>query len=384
MSKTNPAAPVEQVNAKIEQTLYLAFELSRKKWKLAFSDGRTRRARIVTIGAQDWEALDREVERARVRFDLSNGARVRSCYEIGREGFWLHRAVIRRGIENVVVDAASIEVNRRQRRAKTDRMDAEKLVEQLMRYARGERRVWSVVRVPEEAAENARQLHRDIGVLTRERTQHHNRIQALLFAQGIDMAVNSRFLQQLPGLRRWDGGRLPAGLEQRLIREYQRWQAVEMDLRQLRKQQEEKLKTERSAAIKKVARLQQLRGIGMRSSWMLVMELFGWRQFNNRREVAGAVGLAPTPYQSGESQREQGISRSGNRRVRAMTIEISWAWLRFQPNSELSCWYRKRFGGGGARMRKIGIVALGRRLVIALWRYLEQGTVPAGARLKTC
>jgi transposase len=307
-----------------------------------------------------------------------------SCYEIGRESFWLHRALVSRGIENIVVDAASIEVNRRDRRAKTDRMDAEKLVQQLMRYATGERRVWSVVRVPDEQAEDARQLHRDLGVLTRERTQHRTRIQGLLFAQGVDMPVSSRFLEQLERLRLWDGRAIPGGLQQRLRREYERLQAVEADLRQLRKQQAEKLQTARTPDIKKIARLQQLHGIGMRSSWMFVMELFGWREFKNRREVAGAIGLTPTPYQSGESDREQGISRSGNRRVRAMAIEIAWCWLRFQPGSELSRWYRKRFASGGARMRKIGIVAMARRLVIDLWRYLEQGTVPAGARLKTC
>jgi len=384
MSKTNPAAPGEQVNAKVKETLCLSFELSRKKWKLGFSDGKAAGARIVTIAAQDWGALNQEVERARVRFRLEKAVRVISCYEIGREGFWLHRALVSRGIENIAIDAASIEVNRRHRRAKTDRMDAEKLVQQLIRYVGGERGVWSVVRIPDEQAEDARQLHRDMGVLIRERTQHRNRIQSLLFAQGIDMKINARFGQQLEQLRVWDGRPLPEGLKQRLSREYHRLQAVESDLRQLRKQQEEKLKTERTPAMKKVTRLQQLRGIGTRSSWIFVMELFGWRQFKNRRELAAAIGITPTPYQSGESDREQGISRNGNRRVRALAIEIAWSWLRFQPGSELSRWWRKRFGSGGTRMRKIGIVAMARRLVIDLWRYLEHGTVPAGARLKTC
>jgi len=210
------------------------------------------------------------------------------------------------------------------------------------------------------------------------------RIQSLLFAQGLDVPVDSRFLGRLKQLRLWDGRRLPAGLEERLRREYQRLQTVEADLGKLRRQQAEEVQKEGTPQIKKVARLQQLNGIGMRSSWTFVMEFFGWRKFNNRREVAGALGMTPTPYQSGESDREQGISRSGNWRVRAMAIEIAWCWLRFQPNSELSRWYRKRFASGGARMRKIGIVAMARRLMIDLWRYLEQGTVPVGARLKTC
>lgn len=384
MSKTQQAALVGKSTLNERQCLYVAFELSRKSWKLGFSDGKAARPRTVTITAQDWPALDRELERARARFGLGGDVRLVSCYEVGRESFWLHRALVARGIENTVVDAASIEVNRRSRRAKTDRMDAEKLVAQLIRYIGGENRVWSAVRVPDEQAEDARQLHRDIDVLTRERAQRRTRIQSLLFAQGIDMKVDCRFLQRLEQLRRWDGQRLPAELEQRLRREYQRWQTVESELRQLRKQQEERVQSPASPALKKVQRLRQLRGIGMRSSWLFVMELFGWRRFSNRREVGAAVGLTPTPYQSGDSDREQGISRSGNRRVRAMAVEIAWSWLRLQPDSELSRWYRKRFSHGGARMRKIGIVAMARRLVIDLWRYLERGIVPAGARLKSC
>jgi transposase len=384
MSKTYQAAPEQELIAKRNPTLYIAFELSQKKWKLGLGDGKGNRARIVTIVAQDWEALGRELDRARERFGLEKAIRIVSCYEIGREGFWLHRALVSRGIENVVVDAASIEVNRRDRRAKTDRMDAEKLLRQLVRYGGGEKRVWSVVRVPDEQAEDERQLHREIEILKRERTQHRVRIQSLLFTQGIDVTVGCRFLKQLDKFRRWNGEPVAVQLKERLRREYQRLQAVQADLRQLERQQTEKLKTERTAGIEKIRRLQQLRGIGMASSWMFVMELLGWRQFRNRREVGAAVGLTPTPYQSGESDREQGISHSGNRRVRAMAIEIAWAWLRLQPQSELSRWYRRRFGSGGARMRKIGIVAMARRLVVDLWRYLEQGIVPAGARLKPC
>jgi transposase len=384
MSKTDQTAQGLEHTAKMSRTLYVAFELSRKSWKLGFSEGKSARARIVTIAAQDWEGFQGEVERARIRFGLEkDGVRIVSCYESGREGFWLHRALQSRGIENVVVDAASIEVKRR-KRAKTDRMDAEKLVRQLIRYCEGERKLWSVVRVPDEEAEDARQLHRDIEVLTRERTQHRVRIQSLLFCQGIDLQVTARFPQQLGNLRRWDGQGLPVQLRERLEREYQRLQGVEADLRRLRKQQERELKTKQTAAIEKIRRLQQLRGIGMRSSWMFVMELFGWRHFQNRREVAGAIGITPTPYQSGEQDREQGISHAGNRRVRAMSIEIAWSWLRLQPDSELSRWYRKRFSSAGPRMRKIGIVAMARRLVIDLWRYLERGVVPAGARLKLC
>ena len=384
MSKTHQVTLERELNSKSVETLYVAVELSHKTWKLGLSDGKRSKARVVSLPAQDWEAWDRELDRAGLRFGMSRQARVVSCYEIGREGFWLHRALSSRGIENLVVDAASIEVNRRDRRAKTDRMDAEKLVRQLIRHCRGEERVWSVVNVPDEEAEDARQLHRDIEILKRERRQHRVRIQSLLFTQGIDMKVSKRFLQILPQLRLWNGKPVLEQLQQRLRREFERLKQVELTLRELEKQQHEKLKTDPSTAMLKIGRLQQLRAIGMASSWVFVRELFGWRQFKNRRQVAGALGITPTPYQSGDCDREQGISHSGNRRARSMAVEIAWSWLRLQGHSELSRWYWRRFGRGGVRMRKIGIVALARRLMVDLWRYLEQGIVPAGARLKAC
>jgi transposase len=383
MRSKHQAAPVSDFNAIADLALYVAFELSRTKWKLAFSDGRSNRIRTVTITPQDWPALQREIDAARKRCGLAETVPVRSCYEIGREGFWLHRALLQRGIVNIVVDAASIEVNRRKKRAKTDRLDAEKLTGQLIRHWRGER-VWSLVRVPDAAEEDARQLHRDMDVLKREKNRYQTRIESLLFTQGIDIRVDKKFLEKLEQLRCWDGKPVPEQLKIRLIGEYQRLQIVQSQLRQLRKQQEALLNSPRpTAAIEKVRSLMQLRALGQTSSWVFVMELFGWRHFANRRQVGGALGLTPTPYQSGDSDHDQGISRSGNRRVRAMAVEIAWCWLRFQPNSRLSRWYKKRFAGGGKRMRRIGIVALARRLMIDLWRYLENGIVPEGARLKT-
>lgn len=362
--------------------LYMAFELSRKKWKLAFSDGRQARARVVTIEAKDWNRLKTEIEKSRRRYGLPASAPVRSCYEAGREAFWVHRALSERGIDNVVVDAASIEVNRRSKRAKTDRMDAEKLVRQLIRYWGGEQGVWSVVRVPSAEAENARQVHREMEILKREQNSHRSRIESLLFTQGIDVKVDGKFLKRLEELRGWNGQPLPEPLKSRLAREYRRLMMAKADQAALKKQQREQVKTVTTPAVEKIRRLKQLRGLGLTSSWTFVMEFFGWRQFANRRQVAGALGLTPMPYQSGESSREQGISRSGNRRVRAMAVEIAWAWLRFQPHSKLSQWYQARFAGGGKRMRRIGIVALTRRLMIDLWRYLEEGVVPEGARFK--
>jgi transposase len=371
----------ENHNAK-ENTLFLAMELSRKKWKLGFNDGKQMRARIRTIAARDFQGLQREIEQAKTHYGLSASARTLSCYEAGREGFWVHRALTEKAIDNVIVDAASIDIKRR-KRAKTDRIDAESLAGKLVRYHGGEVSVWSVVRVPSLEAEAARQLHRDIGVLQRERQQHRVRIQSLLFTQGIDVAVTPKLLRDLAEIRCWNGERLPAELQERIRREYARLRAVEQDLFVLRKQQNTRLKNEPTAAMEKIRLLQQLCGIAMKSSWVFVMELFGWRQFRNRREVASALGLTPMPYQSGDSARDQGISRAGNRRVRAMAIEIAWSWLRYQPQSQLSQWYQQRFGGGGPRIRRIGIVAMARRLMIDLWRYVESGILPPGARMKT-
>jgi transposase len=262
-------------------------------------------------------------------------------------------------------------------------MDVKKLVRQLVRYWRGERDVWSVVRVPSPEAEDNRQLHRGLEVLKEERKQHRVRIQSVLFTQGIDVKVGAKFLANLEALRCWNKQPLPEEMRQRIQAEYHRLQLVEVQIRELKAKQAEQVRAaQQNAAQDKVRRLQQLMGIGLGSSCIFVMELFGWRQFQNRRQLAAAVGLTPTPYNSGDSVREQGISRSGNRRIRKLLIEIAWAWLRFQPNSQLSQWYQARFAKGGKRMRRIGIVALARRLLIALWRYLEGGIVPEGALLK--
>lgn len=376
----NQAALSKENNADV---LYLAFELSRKKWKLGFSDGKMPQIRQITMSAGDLKTCAEEIDKAKQRFGLKGSVGVRSCYEAGREGFWLHRALTEMGIENMVVDASSIEVNRRQRRAKTDRMDVEKLVRQLIRYWRGEHDVWRVVRVPSPEAEDRRQQHRELEALKEEKKRHRVRIQSLLFTQGIDVKVGSQFWKELEGLHGWNQEPIPPQMKQRIVGEYHRLQLVEAQIREAKKKQAQQVKAAaQDCAIKKVRMLQQLIGIGMGSSWVFVMELFGWRQFQNRRELAGAVGLTPTPYNSGDSVREQGISRAGNHRVRKLLIEIAWCWLRFQPHSKLSRWYKQRFASGGARMRRIGIVAMARRLVIDLWRYVEFGQVPEGARLR--
>ena len=363
-------------------TLYLAFELGNEKWKLGFTIGLGQRPRERTIDAGDLPALQAEIRLAKKRFGLPQTARVLSCYEAGRDGFWLHRYLLARGVENLVVDASSIEVPRRAKRAKTDRLDLGKLLTMLIRFDCGEKKVWSVVHVPSLEAEDKRHLHRELATLKTDRTRHINRIEGLLVGQGVRIPVKADFLERLESIRSWNGSPLPAGLRSRLEREYACLQFVAQQIEELEAERKELIRTSTDPSVEKVRQLLRLRGIGDNSAWLYVMEFFGWRSFRNRREVGALAGLTPTPHQSGDESREQGISKAGNRPVRAMAIEIAWGWLRHQPHSDLSRWFQQRFGHGSKRMRKIGIVALARKLLVALWRYLEYGEIPAGAQLK--
>ena len=362
-------------------TLYLAFELGDAQWKLGFTIGLGQQPRQRTIPAGHLDKLQAEITAARKRFRLDEAVRVVSCYEAGRDGFWLDRYLRSKGIENIIVDAASIEVNRRARRAKTDRLDLGKLLTMLLRYHNGEPKVWHVVQVPTPAQEDARQLHRELLRLKQERTQHINRLKGLLVSQGVRLTVKKDFLKQVEQVQLWDGSPLPPGLKGRLQREFVRLQLVESHIKALEADRRTAIKHSTDPAVEKVRQLLRLRAIGPNSAWLYTMEFFSWRNFHNRREVGALAGLTPTPFQSGSSDREQGIDKAGNRYIRAMAIEIAWRWLYLQPDSDLSLWYQERFGHGSKRMRKIGIVALARKLLIALWRYLETGEVPAGVVL---
>jgi len=367
----------------IESTLFVAFELGESSWKLAVTVGLGQRGRQRTVVARDLAAVRREIVQARQRFGLPATCSVKSCYEAGREGFWLHRWLEAEGIDNRVVDASSIEVNRRLRRAKTDRMDATRLMVLLVRFWYGERRVWSVVRVPSVEEEDRRHLHRELLTMKRDRTRLANRIQGLLASQGLRVDWRRPLTRQLDALRSWDGASLPPGLRDRLDQERERLELLNRQIEALEATRRERIRAGGTEpVVGKVSQLLTLQGVGSNSAWLYVMEFFGWRQFRNRREVGALAGLAPPPYQSGESRREQGIAKAGNRHVRAMAIEIAWGWLRFQPESALARWYQARFGHGSSRLRRIGIVALARKLLIALWRFLETGVVPEGAVLK--
>lgn len=363
-------------------TLHVAFELGETSWKLAFTTGMGRKVRLRTIVSRDRMAVTREIARAKACFGLPAEAPVVSCYEAGREGFWLHRWLVSQAISNQVVDASSIEVNRRLRRAKTDRMDATRLLALLVRYFGGEREVWSVVSVPSREEEDRRHLHRELLTMKRDRTRLANRIQGLLANQGLRVDWRKPLPEQLDSLRCWDGSALPDGLRARLDQERERLELLTRQIEALEAVRRERIRAGRDAAVEKVQQLITLQGVGSNSAWLYVMEFFAWRKFRNRREVGALAGLTPTPYQSEKSNHEQGIAKAGNRHVRARAIEIAWGWLRFQPESALSRWYQERFGRGSSRVRRIGIVALARKLLIALWRFLETGVVPEGAELK--
>lgn len=365
-----------------EGTLFVSFELSEKNWKLGFTTGHGHKPRERTVTARDQTRVLDEIVQATRRFGLPETAPVVSCYEAGREGFWLHRFLVAHGMTNHVVDSSAIEVSRRQRRAKSDGLDVRKLLSMLIRYHEGERQVWQVVHVPSVEAEDQRHLHRDLETLKRERASTTARIKGLLSSQGIQVTSLTKLPEHLEALRLWDGSPIPPGLRQRVLRVYAHHTFLSAQIAEVEAERRAVLQTSPDASIDKVRQLMMLKGIGINGAWLLVREFFGWRAFKNRREVGGLAGFTPTPYQSGESAREQGISKSGNRHVRWMTTELAWSWLRYQPESALSVWFRERFGSGGKRLRRIGIVAVARKLLIALWRFLATGVLPEGAMLK--
>lgn len=360
-----------------ESVLYVGFELGQREWKLAMTTGFGVKPVVQRVSGGDVAAVQRIIAKAHQRFGLGAGTRVASCYEAGRDGFWVHRALTAVGVDNRVVDSSSIEVNRRRRRAKTDRLDALKLVMMLVRVWSGEAGVWREVRVPTVAAEAARSVSRERTALTQDRTRLVNQQRGWLATWGA----------RLPGRRRegwwttvrdWAGAALPAAVQARLARADRRLQAIKAQIAELDAQQAATLR--RAAPESPGRQLVRLKGVAVRSASVLLEEGLVWRAFRNRREIGGLLGFAPTPYNSGDQQRDQGISRAGNARLQAVSIQLAWNWVRWQPFSRLTRWYQARFGAG-RRARRIGIVALARKLLIGLWRYVTAGVIPEGALL---
>lgn len=357
-----------------------SIEMSRRSWLIVIWTSVTDKLSHHELAGGDHAGLLALISRARDRVvRVAGGApRVASCYEAGFEGFWLHRILCGAGVESLVIDPASLLVNRRRRRAKTDRLDAEDMVLALLAHIRGDRRALRVVRAPSVEEEDARRPGRERARLIKERVAHENRLRGLLALHGlwgVDLGDGAQ-LADLVGPR---GAGLPAHLGAELERELARLTLVRGQLKELAGAARAARRAETGTAAR-IRHLMQLRGIGPETSTILVHEFF-YRDFDNRRQVASAAGLDPTPFDSGRMRREQGIAKSGNRRVRWVVVEVAWLWLRYQPESALSLWYHARAGENG-RARRVMIVALARKLLVALWRYLETGLVPKGAVLK--
>ena len=366
-------------------TLYASLELSKSKWVVTINNpGSEKFSKHVVEGgdgADLIELLSRSMAKAEQRYGVQVKAIV--IQEAGLDGFWIHRLLLANGIESHVVDAASIAVNRRHRRAKTDAIDGETLLRTLMAWARGERRVCSMVRAPSREDEDRRRLTRERGTLLKERIQHTNRVRGLLSGQGVqdyDPLRRDRF-ERLEALRTGDGRDLPPMLKEEIRRELDRIALVTTQLAVVERARDALIRMDAEERNNPAALLLKLKGLGPEFASLLWLELL-FRSFGNRRQVAAYGGLAPSPWQSGGVERDQGISKSGNRRLRKTMIELAWFWLRHQPDSALSRWFHARVGAAKGRIRRIAIVALARKLLVALWRYVTQGVVPEGAVFK--
>ncbi|WP_017874786.1 IS110 family transposase [Janthinobacterium sp. CG3] len=363
----------------------VALELSSKSWKIALHDGKREKPAIQTVSGETaagrLNETVQEIEKFKAKWGLAVEVRTVVLYEAGQDGFWIERALSKLGYEVVICDPASIPVERHKRRAKTDRLDAIKLVLTLRGWLRGEYDRMHVIRVPTVEAEAQRHVVRDRGELQKETQQHRDRIRKLLRTvgcwDGVGGDVGARLNKR--ELCCYDGDPLSAQLQQRLEQECKRLELAQQQLAALEKGMAEQLPPE---VRQRIADLERLKAVGPVGATRLVLELF-WRKFENRRQVGACVGLVPQPYDSGESRVDQGISKQGNRRVRALLIEMSWFWLRYQPDSVMTKWFARRTQGGqNKRGKRIAIVAVARKLVVALWRYLEHGIVPEGAQLK--
>jgi len=366
-------------------TIYVAFELSKAKWQLGIMVPGAEKMSRYRIEGGNLTELSTALGRARARAEqLGKPVRVLSCYEAGLDGHWLHRWLMSNGILNYEIDASSIEVNRRARRAKTDRIDLAQLMRSFLAYLRGEVGVCSMVRVPTPEDEDRKRRTRERERLLKERTGHSNRIKGLLHGQGIRdaMPLKSSFLSDLDKMHTGDGRVLPPRLRDEICREHERLVLVHKQIKALEAENTAAHRTPAKGSVEaKAVQLAQLKAVGPQIAQILANEVF-YRDFKNRRQVGSCVGLTDTPYDSGASRRQQGISKAGNHRARTTAVELAWLWLRHQPDSELSRWFRARVGNLKGRIRKIAIVALARKLMVALWRYLETGLVPTGAAMR--
>ena len=368
-------------NTKTE-TLYIAMDLSKKTWVIAFGDGQ--KIRRQTVVARDFEGMKNAIKKAKYKLKLADKCKVVSCYEAGRDGFWIHRWLESIGVENKVVDAASIEKSSR-KTAKTDRLDSEFLLRKLIQYYRDDDlKVWRVVNVPDEKVENERLSHRELQRLKKERSRLVTRLRSQLFSQGIvfDETINGTFLAKFKKLRNWKKEPVTGSVKKEVLRLHERIAQLDLHIKEILDERALKLKSPKTQIEKTAALLISLCGIGDTSAWLLASEFFGWRKFKNGRQVGSLAGLTGIPYASGDVHKESGITKAGNPRIRWIAIELAWSWTRWQPNSYLTKWFNERFGKDSGRLRRVGIVALARKLLVALWKFIDFGEVPNGAVMK--
>jgi transposase len=366
--------------------IFVSLELSRSSWVMtSLSPGKGEKMSKHSVASGDVKGLLDHFAKLRAKAQARTGKSfpIVVIYEAGLDGFWIHRVLERDGIESHVVDAASVLTSRRRRKAKTDRIDGEGLLRTLLAYKRGEPRVCAMVRPPSPEEEDRRRLCRERKTLVAERVAHVNRIKGLLFAQGIadyaPLRCNRR--QRLEELTTGDGRSLPAHLKAQISRELDRLELTLQQLKAVEAERDALLAPEGEAAPAPVAALAGLRGIGPEFAAVLWLECF-FRSFSNRRQVAAYAGLAPTPWQSGSVDHEQGVSQSGNPKLRSSMIQLAWLWLRHQPTSALSRWFKERVKQNGGRGKKAAIVALARKLLVALWKFVSNGVVIEGAVMK--
>jgi len=381
-------------NSTTSSRLYLAFDLGGSSWKLGFATEPAGRPRHRSVAVKNrnapeiLEAVFAEIAAAKSRFRLPNDAPVSSCYEAGRDGFWLDRALRAEDVSNVIVDPASVLVNRRARRAKTDRLDVESLLGSLFRHQAGEK-VWRVVRVPSAEDEDLRRLPRDRENLVKQRTRHTNRIKGVLVLEGVGKLdarpLSPRFEEALERIRRFDGSPLGDRQLQVIRDEVARLRLVQNQIKRIDDEHKRLLTTKQpiGSTLEKAQRLTQLRGIGPVGAMILVTEFYGWREFKNRRQVGALAGLTDSPWKSDGIDKQQGISKAGNYRIRRLAVELAWGWVtQWQVGSELAKWFHGQTGTGKKRLKRVAIVAVARKLLVALWHYLDHGVVPAGAVFK--
>ena len=392
MSSTTGRANQVQIAANRDlATLFVSLELSKSKWLATVLPPGGDKMSKYTVPGGDWDALLALLRRVKAKAEARIGkpVEIAAIHEAGLDGFSVHRLLEKSGVESHIVDPASIAVPRRKRRAKSDRIDGETLLRTLLAYKRGEPRVCSMVVPPSPEDEDRRRLSRERQTLVAERVQHTNRIRGMLMAEGIadyDPLRRDR-RERLDTLRTADGRCVPPHLKARILREIERIEVVLRQIAEVEAERDALLRPEPKAGAAvapetAAALLMKLKGIGAEFASVLWFEAF-FRHFDNQRQLSAFAGLAPSPWKSGRIDREQGISQAGNPRLRTTAIELAWMWLRHQPGSALSRWFRERVGAERGRARRINIVALARKLLVALWRYATQGVIPEGAVMKT-